>query len=323
MAVHTKISREQLANHLLNYNIGELLDFQEIVEGIDNSNFIIKTSKNKFIFTIFEARINVDSLPYFINLKKHLQLQGIPCPKPIEGNNGEIILNFGNKKSTIVSFLDGASLKPKEDGYYSNITADHCYQIGEILAKMHLATLSYKLHRDNDLAIDGLQKLFYKFQDLLQNYDQEIFSLITQEISVIKNSWNPNLQSSACHLDLFPDNVFFQDDKISAVIDFYFSANDLLIYDLAIVINAWCFDKTIFNQEKFLSLVNGYKKIKKLSIEEIIFLPTALKCASMRFLITRLHDYFFTPKNSLVKVKDPQEYKAKLQFFINNKINFL
>lgn len=321
MAVHTKISKEQLMLHLQNYDIGELLDYQGIVEGIDNSNFIIKTTKNKFIFTIFESRIDPQSLPYFINLKKHLQLQGIPCPKPIANKNDEIIVDFDNKKSTIVSFLEGASLKPAEDGYYYNISTQHCFQIGEILAKMHLASSSYKLNRRNDLAIDGLQKLFDKFKDLLVNYDSEIFALISQEILAIKSLWNPNLEASACHLDLFPDNVFFQDNKVSAVIDFYFSANDLLIYDLAIIINAWCFDKITFNYGKFVAMINGYQQIKQFSKNEIEFLPIALKCASMRFLITRLHDYFFTPKESLVKVKDPQEYKAKLQFFVNNKIN--
>jgi len=320
MAVHTKISKEQLISHLQNYDIGELVDYQGIVEGIDNSNFIIKTTKNKFIFTIFESRIDPQSLPYFINLKKHLQSHGIPCPKPIADKNGEIIIDFDNKKTTIVSFLEGSSLKPADDGYYYNISQQHCFQIGEILAKMHLASSSFKLHRHNDLAVDGLQKLFVKFRDLLIDYDPEIYSLISQEIAIIKSSWNPNLPSSACHLDLFPDNVFFQDDKISAVIDFYFSANDLLIYDLAIAINAWCFDKTTFNYDKFEAIINGYQQIKQFSKAEIDFLPIALKCASIRFLITRLHDYFFTPKESLVKIKDPQEYKAKLQFFVNNNI---
>lgn len=320
MAVHTKISREQLISHLKNYDIGDLVDYQGIVEGIDNSNFIIKTTKNKFIFTIFESRIDPQSLPYFINLKKHLQSHGIPCPKPIADKNGEIIIDFDNKKTTIVSFLEGSSLKPADDGYYYNISQQHCFQIGEILAKMHLASSSFKLHRHNDLAIDGLQKLFAKFHDLLNDYDPEIYSLINQEIAIIKSLWNLNLPSSACHLDLFPDNVFFQDNKISAVIDFYFSANDLLIYDLAIVINAWCFDKAIFNYNKFIAMFNGYQQIRQFSKTEIEFLPIALKCASIRFLTTRLHDYFFTPKESLVKVKDPQEYKAKLQFFVNNNI---
>jgi homoserine kinase type II len=320
MAVHTKISKEQLISHLKNYDIGELVDYQGIVEGIDNSNFIIKTTKNKFIFTIFESRIDPQSLPFYINLKKHLQSQGIPCPKPIADKNGEIIIDFDNKKTTIVSFLEGSSLKPADDGYYYKISQQHCFQIGEILAKMHLASSSFKLHRHNDLAVDGLQKLFAKFHDLLIDYDPEIYSLISQEIAIIKSSWNPNLPSSACHLDLFPDNVFFQDDKISAVIDFYFSANDLLIYDLAIAINAWCFDKTTFNYNKFEAIINGYQQNKQFSKAEIDFLPIALKCASIRFFITRLHDYFFTPKESLVKIKDPQEYKAKLQFFVNNNI---
>lgn len=320
MAVYTKINFEEIIAHLGNYNIGELLDFKEIIEGIDNSNFILFTSQGKFIFTIFESRIDQNILPYFINFKEHLQSLQIPCPKPIKTINGENIINFKNKKSIIVSFLEGSSLKPKNDGYYYNILENHCDQIGEILAKMHEASKTYKSYRNNDLGIDGLQILYIKFKHLLNNYDKDLISLIENQLKFIKNSWNHDLPTFACHLDLFPDNVFFINDKISAVIDFYFSAQDLLIYDFAITVNAWCFDKNIFNNNKFIALLNGYQNVRKFSKQELNFLQNALICASMRFLITRLHDYFFTPPNSLVKVKNPQEYKEKLIFFINNKI---
>lgn len=321
MAVYTKITQKDLEDHLQNYNLGKLLEFQEIVEGIDNSNYIIFTSSGKYIFTIFESRIDKEILPYFINFKKHLSSSNISCPKPIANNFGENITNFNLKKSIIVTFLEGVSLKPNtSDGYYYNITPNHCYQIGEMLAKMHKASQDFTLFRANDLSIEGLDKLFKKFLNNLANYDNSLIDLIPNQIANIKHNWNTNLPSSACHLDLFPDNVFFAENKISAVIDFYFSANDLQIYDFAIIVNAWCFDKCEFNYQKFIAIVNGYQGIKPFSQNELDFLPIALKCASMRFLITRLHDYFFTPKGSVVSIKDPQEYKNKLLFFINNPI---
>ncbi|MBM3590068.1 MAG: homoserine kinase [Alphaproteobacteria bacterium] len=320
MAVYTKITKTELEQHLCNYEIGGLIDFHEIVEGIDNSNYIIKTSTGKYIFTIFESRIDKEILPYFVNLKQHLSSKNISCPKPISNKSGNKITDFKNKKTIIVTFLEGSSLKPHLDGYYYNITPNNCLQIGEILAKMHVASQDFVQFRYNDLGVDGFEKLYQKFSHLLADYDKTLVDLIPQEITNLKALWNPNLQSSACHLDLFPDNVFFKDGKISAVIDFYFSANDLQIYDFAIIVNAWCFDKHSFNHQKFISIVNGYQSIKPFTKSELEFLPTALKCASMRFLITRLNDYFFTPKNSLVKIKDPQEYKQKLLFFLQNKL---
>jgi len=322
MAVYTKITQTELSNHLKNhYEIGNLVSFEEIVDGIDNSNFIIHTENQKYIFTIFESRINKDDLPFFINFKEHLFLNGISCPEPIKAKSGENILDFNGKKSIIVSFLNGKTLKPKEDGYYYNISAEKCALIGNNLAKIHLASLKFSQSKANDLGVLGVEKLFLKFQNHLESYDPTLLKIIPKQIEFIKNKWQSALPSAPCHLDLFPDNVFFNDDgTFAGVIDFYFSANDLLIYDFAIVVNAWCFDKTVFNQEKFDNLLNSYQKIRRFNLDEINFMQTALIMASLRFLCTRLHDYFFTPKDSIVKVKNPNEYKEKLLFFINNKI---
>jgi homoserine kinase type II len=321
MAVYTKINFEELSQHLNNYEIGELVEFQEIIDGIDNSNFIVKTTKNTFIFTIFESRIDKNSLPFFINFKEHLASKNISCPTPIKAKNSQTILDFKNKKTALVSFLKGSTLKPQNDGYYYNITSNHCFQIGGMLAKMHLASKDFKLSRDNDLAIKDFENLFDKFKHLVDGYDPNLNKLISSTLKSLKSNWKLDLEALPCHLDLFPDNVFFDEkNQISGVIDFYFSANDLLIYDFAIVVNAWCFDKITFNFDKFEALLNSYQKIRPFSTKELNFLETALIGASMRFLLTRLHDMFFTPKNSLVKIKNPIEYKEKLLFFINNKI---
>jgi len=321
MAVYTKITFEELSQHLKNYDVGELVEFSEIIDGIDNSNFIVRTTINNFIFTIFESRIDKNSLPYFINFKEHLALKNISCPAPIKAKNLQTILDFKNKKTVLVSFLNGLTLKAHEDGYYYNITSNHCFQIGSILAKMHLASKDFSLVRQNDLAIKDFENLLNKFKHLVDAYDPNLNKLISKTLNILNTSWNIDLESVPCHLDLFPDNVFFdENNKISGVIDFYFSANDLLIYDFAIVVNAWCFDKTTFNFDKFNSLLNSYQKIRPFSSKELNFLETALIGASMRFLLTRLHDMFFTPKDSIVKIKNPLEYKEKLLFFINNKI---
>ncbi len=314
MAVYTKITKTEISRHLLQYNIGELVDLKEILEGIDNSNFILTTTIGKFILTIFEARIDKNALPFFINFKLHLASKGIFCPRPILDNKGLTIVDLQEKKSAIVTFLSGKTLMARSDGYYNNITSEHCFEIGKTLAQLHLAAADFNMKRENELGVKGFRALFSKFENLLED---DLRGEILRTIDSLEKSWNFDLPSAATHLDLFPDNVFFDSQKkVSGVIDFYFAANDALIYDFAVTANAWCFDeKNNFDQEKFLQLKNGYEKLRKFSPAESDFLKIALVAASTRFLLTRLHDMFFTPKNSLVKIKNPQEYLAKLRFF--------
>ncbi len=373
MAVYTKLTHLDISRHLSNYQIGELVKFEEIIEGIDNSNFVLFTSEGKFILTIFESRINKAQLPFFINFELHLARNGIDCPRPIFDNQGLAIADLCGKRSAIVTFLSGKNLKPRADGYYDNITAKHCAEVGRALAQMHLAAQDFLpqqgkdsakreflLQQDNDLAkqnslfrrendlgakdwrllfskIEGLIKNFYcadfliskKNSDPVYSSDflqenlnfatkkQNLHAEILDAITFLEKAWRLDLPSAAAHLDLFPDNIFFDENKkVSGVIDFYFAANEALIYDFAIAANAWCFDENNnFSEEKFLSLKNGYENFRKFSPQELDFLPIALCGAALRFLLTRLHDMFFTPKNSLVKIKDPQEYLAKLRFF--------
>lgn len=322
MAVYTKLTEVEISRHLKDYNIGNLVKFTEIIEGIDNSNFILETEKGKFILTIFESRINKDELSFFINFKKHLSENGIPCPAPILNNQGFAIVDLKNKKSVILSFLNGKSLKTRSDGYYDNITKEHCFEVGKILGKLHEAAKDFTQKRENDLGVNCFRALFSKFESMLENYQKNLGKEILEELNFLEKSWKTDLPSKAAHLDLFPDNVFFDEDKkLVAVIDFYFAANDALVYDFAACVNAWCFDENnVFQKEKFENLILGYEKVREFSQAEKDFLPIALRAASMRFLLTRLHDMFFTPKDSLVKIKNPQEYLSKLRFFQNDKI---
>ncbi len=352
MAVYTKLTFTDIAQHLKQFSLGELVGFKEIIEGIDNSNFILETKKdskiNKFILTIFESRINKDQLPFFINFKSHLTQHNISCPQPIANNIGDTINEIKGKKSVIVNFLCGKSLAPNIDGYYDNITSTHCFEVGKVLAQMHLAAHDFTMSRPNDLGVTGWKNLFAKFEHMLNPPSPETSSLsslkpsgfedlpqqerssattslrmtnIKQEISTtlefLQKSWQHDLPSAAAHLDLFPDNVFFaENSKLSGVIDFYFSANDLLIYDFAIIVNAWCFDaNNDFDTNKYNAMLQGYESVRKFSNSEKDFLKIALIGAAMRFLLTRLHDMFFTPKNSLVKIKNPQEYLMKMKYF--------
>ncbi len=317
MAVHTKLTKQEIATHLRNYQLGELIDFKEITEGIDNSNFILETSVSRFILTIFESRIDKNDLPFFVNFKLHLAKKNIHCPTPITNKFGSIISDLKEKQSSIVTFLSGATLRPQDDGYYNSITPTHCFEVGKISAQLHLAASDFAMSRKNDLGINGWRALFSKFEHLLESYQRDLNEEISQNLDFLGSAWRHDLPAAAIHSDLFPDNVFFDENgKLSGVIDFYFAATDAFIFDFAITANAWCFDeKNNFVEEKFLSLMSGYEAIRKFSDAEKSFLKIALVGAAMRFLLTRLHDMFFTPKESVVKIKNPQEYLEKLKFF--------
>ena len=317
MAVYTRLTAQEIQNHLANnYQIGDLQDFKEIVAGIDNSNFIIQ-SDDKYILTIFENRIKPEELPFFINLKAHLAKKGVCCPKPILNNDNGAISDLKGKKSSIVTFLKGAMLAPRPDGLYDSITSKHCFEVGKITALMHEGAQDFDGVRKNDLGVFGFESYFAKFEHLVEQYQPALGKMISDSMAFLKENWQEQLPSCASHLDLFPDNVFFDEKQnLSGVIDFYFAANDLMIYDFAIIVNAWCFDENIaFDEEKYQAMLKGYESIRSFSDEERVFINIALQAASMRFLLTRLHDMFFTPKDSLVNVKDPQEYVKKLEFF--------
>lgn len=308
MAVYTKLTSQEISAHLEKYDLGELVSLKEIMDGIDNSNFILETSKGKFILTIFEARIDKNILPFFINFKLHLAQKGISCPRPILDKSGQTIVDLKEKKSVIVTFLSGKTL--------TEISKEHCFEVGKILAKLHLAAADFKMSRENDLGFEGWKPLFSKFESRLENYQKDLDQEILENLDFLEKSWNSNLPSAAVHADLFPDNVFFDENgKVSGVIDFYFAANDSFIFDFACAVNAWCFDGENFSEEKFSELLRGYETIRKFLDKEKDFLKFALVGSAMRFLLTRLHDMFFTPKDSFVKIKDPQEYLKKLRFF--------
>ena len=315
MAVYTKISDKDIILINKKFKLGKKIKFQGIKKGIENTNYLLRTDKGKFILTIFEKRVNNSDLPFFMKLMDLLSLKKIICPKPLKDNYGKYLFKIKNKKACIVSFLSG---KDKNDLTYKN-----CFEVGKNIAKMHKATKNFKIKRSNSMGINKLHPLLnsinFKKSKLILSYKEFLF----KNFKEIKKNWPKKLPSGIIHADLFVDNIFFKNNKFSGFIDFYFSANDYFAYELAICINALCFDKKkskfILNKNKVNNLVKGYEKIRKISINEKNKLNILCKGAAIRYLLTRAYDYINTPKTALIKIKDPKEYYQKLM--IHNKIN--
>jgi len=313
LAVYTNLNKAEVKVFLKLYNIGELISFSGITEGIENSNFHIKTTEGDFILTIFEKRVNIKDIPFFIKIMIHLNKNGYYCPEPISDNNEEFLQELKGKPTIIVNFLEGKSKK--------NITIENCFEVGSSMGLMHFHSKDFELQRDNSLSITGWKTLIkncnnsvpVRVLDKLQPY---LMKDIQNSFDFVAKFWPGKLPKGFIHGDLFPDNVFFINDKITGVIDFYFSCTDILIYDLAIAINAWCFDKEDnFQDKKYEAIIKGYNSIRKLSKDEEFFLPLLCQAASLRFLLTRLFDWVNTPIEANVVPKNPQEYITKHKHF--------
>ena len=315
MAVYTKISDKDIILINKKFKLGKKIKFQGIKKGIENTNYLLKTEKGKFILTIFEKRVSSSDLPFFMKLMDLLSLKKIICPKPLKDNYGKYLFKIKNKRACIVSFLSG---KDK-----NNLTYKNCFEVGKNIAKMHKATKNFKIKRSNSMGINKLHPLLnsinFKKSKLILSYKEFLFNNLKE----IKKNWPKKLPSGIIHADLFVDNIFFKNNKFSGFIDFYFSANDYYAYELAICINALCFDKNkskfILNKQKVNNLIKGYEKIRKISINEKNKLNILCKGAAIRYLLTRAYDYINTPKTALIKIKDPKEYYQKLM--IHNQIN--
>ena len=322
MAVYTDLKKEEIVTFLLLYNIGSLVSFSGITEGIENSNYHLKTTTNDFILTLFEKRTDKNDLPFFINIMMYLNEKEFKCPKPIVDNKGGYLQMLSGKPALIVGFLEGKSK--------TELTIQDIFTVGYTMAKMHVSSKDYDLKRKNSLSISGWEELLYKCdtsisKTILNEIEPRIIEEIKYSLDFCKNNWPKNLPIGFIHADMFPDNVFFKDNKISGVIDFYFSCTDILVYDLAIAVNAWCFDNDeIFNEAKFKSLINGYQSIRELNTEELFYLPLLSQAAALRFLLTRIYDWANTPENADVIPKNPREYIQKLRFHktISNNKNY-
>ena len=311
MAVFTKVSKEDIENFIKNYSIGNLISFEGIVEGIENTNYKITTSNHNYILTIFEKRVNPAELPFFMSLQKELVAHGFDCPLPIENNNGSIINKIQNKSAVIISFLEGKQLE--------SILPNHCKEVGSMIARFTNITKTSKLKRPNGLNLETWEVILNKCKESSDKSYGHYFNILDHELNFLKNNWPANLPTAIIHADLFQDNIFFIKDKISGVIDFYFSCEDFIAYELALAINAWCFDfKDGFQSKNYTSLIEGFEKYSSLDQSEKKSLNILLRGAAVRILVTRLHDMIYHPKDALVIPKDPKEYLQILEWHQEN-----
>lgn len=306
MAVYTEVSDEELEEFTALYDVGRVLSCKGIAEGVENSNYLLHTEKGTFILTLYEKRVNPDDLPFFLGLMDHLSKSGISCPVPIKQKSNETLGKLANRPATMVSFLDGMWMRrPK---------AIHCSKLGKSLAKLHLEAKNFNMNRENALSVNSWRKMFEKSQDRADEVQTGLCKLIFKELEHLEQNWPKDLPKGIIHADLFPDNVFFLHDELTGLIDFYFACNDFWAYDLAICLNAWCFEPDLsFNVTKARALLMGYRKVRPLTIEEFNSLPLLARGAALRFLLTRLHDWLRVPSGALVNPKDPLEYLRRLR----------
>ena len=312
MAVYTHITNSELTDLLAHYTIGKAKNLKGIEQGVENSNYFLTTEQNKYILTIYEERINHDDLPFYLHLMQHLAAADIPCPVPIKTNNNQMLSQVHNSPCAIVSFLNGKSVQA--------IKNDHLEELGTHMARMHLAGENFNEKLPNNYSIDKWFELFKQVKDRADDFKPGLKNEIATALGKIKQSWPTNLPQGIIHGDLFPDNVFFANRKLVGIIDFYFASYDAIIYELAICLNAWCFENNHeFNITKAKLLLRAYNKVRPISDVELEALPTLSAGAAMRFLLTRLYDWLNQKEDALVKPHDPREYLHKLRFHTNVK----
>ena len=305
MAVYTDISDEELAQLLARYELGQAQTFKGIAEGVENSNFLLETDRGRFILTIYERRVNPDDLPFFLGLMRWLADHDYPCATPMPGRDGELIQTVRGKPAAIVGFMPGLSVRRP--------SAAHCRQAGEGLARLHLAAEGFPMDRANDLGQAAWAPLFAGLKTAAEDLKPGLASTIATDLDHLAADWPADLPRGVIHADYFPDNVFFQGDRFAAAIDFYFACVDALAYDIAVALNAWCFEADgSFNITSARALVAGYEAHRPLSDAERDALPILAHGAALRFFLTRLNDWGATPAGALVRPKDPLEYERKL-----------
>lgn len=307
MAVYTEVSDEDLQAFVAEYDIGSVEACKGIAEGVENSNFLLETDRGTFILTLYEKRVDPADLPFFLGLLDHLAAAGVPCPTPIHGRDGVALRSLCGRPAALVSFLRG--LWPRR------ILPGHCAELGAGMARMHLAGAEFSRRRANDLSLSGWQRLFEASRDRADTVRPGLAAEIAQELAFLTARWPSDLPRGVIHADLFPDNVFFIDGRLSGLIDFYFACEDFLAYDIVICLNAWCFERdNSFNVTKARLLLSNYRRVRPLSDAELAALPILARGSALRFLLTRLYDWLNRQEGAFVTPKDPIEYLHKLRF---------
>ena len=307
MAVYTEIGDDELKSFVALYDIGAVLSCKGIAEGIENSNFLLTTEYGNYILTLYEKRVARADLPFFIALMDHLAHHGVPCPTPVRARDGDALRELCGRPAAIVTFLNGMSPR--------RIEPFHCAAIGTALAQLHCAGDSFGMARPNSLGVAGWRRLYDSCAGRADEVMPGLAAELAAEMALFEAGWPSALPRGVIHADLFPDNVFFRDRALSGLIDFYFACTDSLAYDIAVCLNAWCFEPDVsFNVTKARQLVGHYRAGRKLTAAEIAALPLLARGSALRFLLTRLYDWLNQTAGALVRPKDPLEYLKKLRF---------
>lgn len=308
MAVYTHVGEATLTDLLARYDLGHVTSFKGIAEGVENSNYFLATTKGRYILTLYEKRVDAADLPFFLGLMEHLAARGIPCPLPVHDRDGALMQRIEGRPAAVITFLDGVSLE--------RIEPAHCHGVGAALAALHAAGGDFPMGRPNDLGPAGWRRLADQHTGRVDDVDAGLGPLIRQEMAALEAAWPTGLPQGVIHADLFPDNVLFLDDTVSGIIDFYFACTDMLAYDLAICLNAWCFDSAhCYDHRLGLALIAGYESVRPLLAAERAALGLLARGAAMRFLMTRLHDWLTPTPGAIVRPKDPRDYAARLRFW--------
>jgi homoserine kinase type II len=307
MAVYTEVSDEELSTFIASYGVGDLLSFKGIAEGVENTNYIIHASRGPFILTLYEKRVVREDLPFFLGLMEHLAARGVSCPTPVRDLEGRNLKELAGRPAALVAFLEGFWVRRP--------TPAHCAAVGRALAQMHMGGEGFALKRANALGLAGWRPLYEVFDNKAAEIAPGLDKLIEHELEALDGAWPTGLIEGVIHADLFPDNVFFLGERLSGLIDFYFACNDALAYDIAVSLNAWCFEKDLsFNITKGRALLRGYEEVRLLSKPEREAMPMLARGAALRFLLTRTYDWLNTPSEALVSPKNPLEYVRRLRF---------
>jgi homoserine kinase type II len=307
VAVYTEVPDEELSAFLATYDIGTVLSYKGIAEGVENTNYFLHTTGGSFILTLYEKRVREADLPFFLSLMQHLARKGLNCPLPVSNRQGEPLGRLAGRPAAIITFLDGIAIRRP--------TAQHCAALGGALARLHLAGEDFPMSRPNALSLDAWAPLFAQAETQADTVSDRLAERTRRELDFLAGAWPAGLPSGVIHADLFTDNVFFIGPEVSGLIDFYFACTDSFAYDLAICLNAWCFETDgSFNLTKGKAMLAGYQAVRRLKPAEVEVLPILCRGSAMRFMLTRLVDWLNVPPGALVKPKDPLEYDRKLNF---------
>jgi len=310
MAVYTEVTDDALAAFLAEYDLGTMVAFRGIAEGVENSNYSLRTTAGDYILTLYEKRVDPADLPWFLGLMEHLAKRGISCPLPVHGLDGVALRSLCDRHAAITTFLPGV--------WPRRVRVEHCGPLGEALAALHLAGADYAPIRRNALGPDGWRPLLDRSRRGGDAVQPGLVAELDAVLARILAAWPRDLPVGHIHADLFPDNVFFLEGRLSGIIDFYFAATDILAYDVAVCLNAWCFESDFsFNVTNARALLSAYAATRGLSAAERAALPVLCQGAAMRFLLTRLFDWLNPPEGALVTRKNPLEYLRRLRFHLS------